>query len=888
MRSGWTSGLAQKLTVAVGWLGGFASLALPGRVAADSLVYSNTAAGNFFSPGAANTPVADDLRTTVTCGCDLSSYRIRVAGGGVASGVFTATVSLWTGCPAGSGQPIPGTQAVFDNLLDAGWHDLTVDLSAAPVPIPHEVWLHVEFDTGSAGVFVGAAPESGYSEDSFYHPGVGCNADFGGALYAAFYSQLFCADPIGPPSPANPDPPDGATDVPFDAVLSWSLATAVRARPGGEPRAASPIVANDAPTDWVNDVPPGQWCATYEQYRARNPLPGSATGRDVCPLDGACDLATVRDQFTPDITTPLKTVRIMLNVFCNDDGSGCLATAPDIASQMATLNADYAPWRIQFVHEVALIHSTSFRNFEVNEEGLMKALYADSPGSKLNIYLVNHANEFSVATFPWDADALTDQGGVILHAAHFGPLGTTLAHEVGHALGLWHTHHGVNEVLFCGDCFEYEGSNSDDRGDRCSDTEPTPRNYNCADPGSSDGCSGLPWGATPYTNYMGYAPSACRTEFTPQQMGRAHCWTEQVLSAWLQQGCDTTYDVYFGTVDPPTTLLCDDIAVPTCDPGPLACGTTYYWQVLARAVDQTTAGPVWYFSSLGGGDCNNNAVPDLCEPDCQSNGVPDDCDIAAGTSLDCQPNGLPDECDISSGTSLDNNGNFVPDECDCPVAAAPLTEGIAACATAADCTDVPCVGGRCYIPKNRYLSLSAADMPPGVPHALRVTHVASGRRWWVAAHQPGDPADRFRLAAAPACADWSMAPAAIHVGDCGIVPVAEYDVQAIHCTCDFDRELNYSAPVRVPTIYEPTPKKWADVVGGLVAGSWTPPDGVVNFDDVVAALTRFQTPADGPPLPWVDLHDEVPNGAANFGDVFLVVKGFQGQPYIFRSPPQCP
>lgn len=45
-------------------------------------------------------------------------------------------------------------------------------------------------------------------------------------------------------------------------------------------------------------------------------------------------------------------------------------------------------------------------------------------------------------------------------------------------------------------------------------------------------------------------------------------------------------------------------------------------------------------------ECNDNGIPDECEPDCNQNGIPDDCDIAAGTSEDCNYNSIPDECEI--------------------------------------------------------------------------------------------------------------------------------------------------------------------------------------------------------------------------------------------------
>jgi hypothetical protein len=63
-------------------------------------------------------------------------------------------------------------------------------------------------------------------------------------------------------------------------------------------------------------------------------------------------------------------------------------------------------------------------------------------------------------------------------------------------------------------------------------------------------------------------------------------------------------------------------------------------------------------------DCNENGIPDECEPDCNDSGIPDDCDIASLISEDCNRNGVPDDCDVGSGTSDDCNQNLVPDECD--------------------------------------------------------------------------------------------------------------------------------------------------------------------------------------------------------------------------------
>ena len=46
-------------------------------------------------------------------------------------------------------------------------------------------------------------------------------------------------------------------------------------------------------------------------------------------------------------------------------------------------------------------------------------------------------------------------------------------------------------------------------------------------------------------------------------------------------GDTVTYDVYFGATCPPSTLVCDDVSSPACDPGTLDYNTLYYWYVVA-------------------------------------------------------------------------------------------------------------------------------------------------------------------------------------------------------------------------------------------------------------------------------------------------------------------
>jgi hypothetical protein len=68
-----------------------------------------------------------------------------------------------------------------------------------------------------------------------------------------------------------------------------------------------------------------------------------------------------------------------------------------------------------------------------------------------------------------------------------------------------------------------------------------------------------------------------------------------------EAGDTVTYDVYFDTISPTTTLLCDDAPSPFCDPGTLSYGTDYYWHVVATdSHGASTTGPIWAFSTASG------------------------------------------------------------------------------------------------------------------------------------------------------------------------------------------------------------------------------------------------------------------------------------------------
>lgn len=65
----------------------------------------------------------------------------------------------------------------------------------------------------------------------------------------------------------------------------------------------------------------------------------------------------------------------------------------------------------------------------------------------------------------------------------------------------------------------------------------------------------------------------------------------------MAQTTPTVFDVYMGPSCAEMTRIAQDLPVPTCDPGPLTAGSTYFWRVVARNSCGETAGPCWSFST---------------------------------------------------------------------------------------------------------------------------------------------------------------------------------------------------------------------------------------------------------------------------------------------------
>ncbi len=80
--------------------------------------------------------------------------------------------------------------------------------------------------------------------------------------------------------------------------------------------------------------------------------------------------------------------------------------------------------------------------------------------------------------------------------------------------------------------------------------------------------------------------------------------TSQALNVTLSWSCDDlendplTYDIYFGTTNPPTTLVSQNRTATTLSRSNLYSGITYYWKVIAKDNhSNSTSSSVWIFTT---------------------------------------------------------------------------------------------------------------------------------------------------------------------------------------------------------------------------------------------------------------------------------------------------
>ena len=84
---------------------------------------------------------------------------------------------------------------------------------------------------------------------------------------------------------------------------------------------------------------------------------------------------------------------------------------------------------------------------------------------------------------------------------------------------------------------------------------------------------------------------------TPSPVDGATAVATSTALKWAASTRATSYDVAFGTSNPPAVVSSGQTARSYTPPAPLAYTTTYYWQITANGASGSTAGPVWSFTT---------------------------------------------------------------------------------------------------------------------------------------------------------------------------------------------------------------------------------------------------------------------------------------------------
>lgn len=238
-----------------------------------------------------------------------------------------------------------------------------------------------------------------------------------------------------------------------------------------------------------------------------------------------------------------KLVKVYFHVYRRDDGSGGV-TQSRLEDIIEILNTDYENTGFSFYYnscETRWVNNTDTTEY--------------SPRCRIFFQSTSHDDGIDIHILPdWrgrGGESSEQPGGEFMlsgkHASTNTPLSlsSSVSHEMGHCLGLLHTHHGMGtceDENYIDPCtgITYSGGNETDN-DYVSDTPPDPGigtkvNDEC-DWNGQNSC-GLSGSFNPLiNNIMSYSYFECRTSFTEGQISKMHAlvWPEVVHE--VIEGC---------------------------------------------------------------------------------------------------------------------------------------------------------------------------------------------------------------------------------------------------------------------------------------------------------------------------------------------------------------
>lgn len=209
-------------------------------------------------------------------------------------------------------------------------------------------------------------------------------------------------------------------------------------------------------------------------------------------------------------------VNIYVHIVRSSSGSGL---GNGIASEILNeLNNYYSGTGIQFNLKGSEFINNDQYYIELTNSEAYSLFTENSHINAIDIYVLGQSTKWVYAGLAQGIPATA----FIIHGDYYKK--SSLSHEMGHCLGLYHTHHGtVREGGDGNQCSEYvDGTNSITCGDYIADTPADPNKWNnCTYIGTSTDAHGDKYLPDP-SNIMSYAGKTCRVNFTNLQKNRMH------------------------------------------------------------------------------------------------------------------------------------------------------------------------------------------------------------------------------------------------------------------------------------------------------------------------------------------------------------------------------
>jgi hypothetical protein len=220
-------------------------------------------------------------------------------------------------------------------------------------------------------------------------------------------------------------------------------------------------------------------------------------------------------------------VPILFHRIADENGNGAVTEAA-CASALVELNALYASGNIIFkeVQSPRLIADSAFFDYQYSEEFALRQAHEVS--GVINVFIPDRASSTSGGQVCGYAYLPPTRRDLTIVKASCFTNGTTLGHEVGHFLGLYHTHGTSN----CGSLTDelVDGSNCETRGDDVCDTPADPNllsidcdryvvDRDCDYTGTEVDANADAF-APDTRNIMSYSRQACRQHFSAGQLDR--------------------------------------------------------------------------------------------------------------------------------------------------------------------------------------------------------------------------------------------------------------------------------------------------------------------------------------------------------------------------------